>query len=69
MVRTAPIIIPLSTHRKMIIARDAWNCQTRKEIATGAAFCTEKIETIKIMIIAIMMLIMVCDPLFFYLPT
>jgi hypothetical protein len=58
MVRAAPITIPLSTHRKMIIARDAWNCQKRNEIATGDAFCTENIETIKTMMIAIMMLIM-----------
>jgi hypothetical protein len=50
--------MPLSTHRKMIIARDAWNCQKRNEIATGDAFCTENMETIKIMMIAIMMLIM-----------
>jgi hypothetical protein len=58
MVRAAPIIIPLSTHRKMIMARDAWNCQKRNEIATGDAFCTENMETIKIMMTAIIMLIM-----------
>jgi hypothetical protein len=58
-VRMEPTMIPLNTQRKMMIAREAWNCQKRKEMDTGAAFCTEKTATIRIMIIATAMLTMV----------
>jgi len=41
----APAIMPQSAERNMTIARDASNPQKRKVIATGTAFCTEKIAT------------------------
>ncbi len=37
-----PIRMPVSTHRRMITAREASNFHDRKETTTGAAFCTEK---------------------------
>jgi hypothetical protein len=52
-VRMAPTAIPLNTQRKITIASDAWKCQARKEMDTGAAFCTEKMTT-KTMIISAM---------------
>ena len=64
-VRIEPTIIPLNTHRKMMMAREAWNCQKRKEIATGAAFCTENMATINTIIKATMMLAMVPPSCFF----
>ena len=64
-VRIEPTIIPLNTHRKMMMAREAWNCQKRKEIATGAAFCTENMATINTIIKATMILAMVPPSCFF----
>lgn len=40
-----PMIIPMSRVRNITIARDASNFQKMKEIATGAAFCTENAVT------------------------
>ena len=64
-VRIEPTIIPLKTQRKMMMAREAWNCQKRKEIATGAAFCTENMATINTIIKATMILAMVPPSCFF----
>jgi hypothetical protein len=63
-VSAEPTTMPHSKHRKKLIARDAWKCQKRKEIETGAAFCTEKRATIKTMIMAITRLIIFLPPQF-----
>jgi hypothetical protein len=64
-VRMEPTIIPLNTHRKMMMAREAWNRQKRKEIDTGAAFCTENMATINTIIKATMILAMAPPSRFF----
>src|SRR5574341_116115 len=43
--RMIPMSAPVTTERKMMMARDAWVCHARNETATGAAFCTEKTMT------------------------
>jgi hypothetical protein len=45
-----PITTPAKTERNKTIARDASNFQTRNEITTGIAFCTEKTVTTAMMI-------------------
>jgi len=64
-VRMEPTIMPLNTQRKMMMAREAWNCQKKKEIDTGAAFCTENRATINTIIKTTMILAMVPPSCFF----